>query len=163
MQRRLILMRHAQSAHRSLQGSDHERTLTTRGAHDAPRVAQRLTNLGWAPQRALSSDASRTRETWEAMTTILTGCPPPHFTRSLYLAGLEEIWTESHSVDSDIETLLVLGHNPGWEEALFTLSGERRSMTPANAALMTGDGEDWATALRGRWALSQLIRPEDLA
>ena len=66
-------------------------------------------------------------------------------------------------MDSDIETLLVLGHNPGWEEALFTLSGERRSMTPANAALMTGDGEDWATALRGRWALSQLIRPEDLA
>ena len=54
MQRKLILMRHAQSAHRSLQGSDHDRTLTERGARDAPRVAERLMRLGWAPQRVLS-------------------------------------------------------------------------------------------------------------
>jgi phosphohistidine phosphatase len=162
MERRLILMRHAKSAWATISSSDHERPLTDQGRHDAPRVARRLVTLGWEPEGVLSSDAQRTRETWQGMAEELVNTPAPLFSSALYLAGLEELWTEAHSVDAELKTLLVLGHNPGWEMALFALCGEDTSMTTANAALLIGSGDDWPTALRGRWRLSEIIRPREL-
>lgn len=162
MERRLILMRHAKSAWGTLNSSDRERPLDPQGRRDAPRVAGRLVTLGWAPDRVLSSDARRTRETWELMAGAFEAAVEPLFTSALYLAGLEEIWTEAHSVQPDTQTLLVLGHNPGLEVALTTLSGRDEPMTPANAALLLGHGDDWPSALRGSWQLSALIRPEKL-
>ena len=46
MTRRLIVMRHAKSSWKSGAATDHERPLNKRGRRDAPRVAQRLEELG---------------------------------------------------------------------------------------------------------------------
>ena len=88
--------------------------------------------------------------------------PKSHFTRALYHAGIEEIWTESLALDEAIETLMVLGHNPGWEQALHTLCGEHEAMSPASAALLEGEGPDWPSAIRARWRLVRVVRPESL-
>ena len=160
MKRRLVLMRHAESPWRSLASSDHERPLTAQGRCDAPRVAQHLVDLGWAPTALLSSDAQRTRETWEAMAECFMHTPTSHFTRALYHAGIEEIWTESHAIADAVEVLMVLGHNPGWEQAINALCGEHEVMTPASAALLEGEGPDWPSAIRARWRLVRIVRPE---
>ncbi len=162
MKRRLILMRHAKSAWNTLASSDHERPLNKRGVKDAPRVASRLVELGWEPDVVLSSDATRTQETWQGMATVFEAGPDVLLTHALYHAGLEELWTEAHSVNEAYETLLALGHNPGWEMALYALSGVHEEMTTANAALLEGSGESWPEALRGRWELHALIRPREL-
>ena len=161
MERRLILMRHAESAWKTLGGSDHDRPLTPQGSSDAPKVATHLVALGWRPEAVLSSDALRTRETWAQMSQAIPKAPEPLFAPALYLAGLEDIWSEAHSVNPSVETLLVLGHNPGWERAVFTLSGLDKVMTPATAMLLIGSGDDWPSALRGKWSLSEVIRPPD--
>ena len=163
MKRRLILMRHAESAWPTMASSDHERPLNEEGLREAPRVAARLLELGWSPSGVLSSDARRTRETWEAMASSMSGAAEPIFTHALYHAGLEELWTEAHAIDESLETLLVLGHNPGWEIALYTLCGVHRTMNTANAALLEGWGDDWPSALSGRWELHALICPRALS
>ncbi len=67
MTMRLIIMRHAKSDWNSGAASDHARPLNKRGRRDAPRVANRLGELGWQPDYVISSDSRRTRETLELM------------------------------------------------------------------------------------------------
>ena len=65
--KRLIVMRHAKSDWGTNAPTDHARPLNKRGQRDAPRVAQRLVELDWLPQYIVSSDSTRTRETYELM------------------------------------------------------------------------------------------------
>ncbi len=162
MQRRLILMRHAKSSWTSDAPTDHARPLSSRGRRDAARIAQVLEERGWAPEAVWSSDSERTRETWEVMEEALRDPPEAEFTHTLYCASLDEIWQEAHDWPPGIETMLVLGHNPGWEHAVSTLCGETTGMTTANAALLEGAGDDWVQALDGDWKLVEVLRPREL-
>ena len=161
MRRRLILMRHANSERRAL--SDHARCLDSRGQRDAQTMGRCLVERGWEPEAALSSDAERTRQTWAGMAPSMTREVSPHFTRALYLAGPDEIWTEAHHLSDEITTALILGHNPGWAYALQQMTGHDEHLTPATAALLHGEGDTWPEALEGRWDLVELIRPENLS
>ena len=82
--------------------TDHERPLNTRGRKAAPRVAERLHGLGWIPQVVHSSDATRTRQTWELMqagidVTVSLEPPPEEATgQHRALAGLGQVDLESH-------------------------------------------------------------------
>ncbi len=163
MNRRLILLRHAKSSWKDERQTDHERPLNRRGRESAPAVGARLLELGWRPDAVWSSDATRTVETWERMAEALgAGHVPIRFTRDLYLAGLAEIRTLARGWDDDLETVLVLGHNPGWENAASELSGRSTEMTTANAALLSGHGATWSEALGTTWTLVDLVRPRDL-
>ena len=162
MDRRLILMRHAKSAWHTDAVSDHDRPLNDRGRRDAPKIAQRLSDLDWLPDSVLSSDSKRTRQTWEQMAGVLTDPPEPLFTAELYHGGLNALWNEAHSLDAELETLLFLGHNPGCEEILYRLAGISERMTTANAALLEGTGDDWPSAIEGTWRLVELLRPKGI-
>ena len=151
-------MRHAKSSWKEAGLSDHDRPLNGRGRRDAPRVGARLTALGWIPDLAVSSDAERTRLTWEGMALA----SPVRFTPTFYLAGLREIRRDATDWDADLRTVLVLGHNPGWSEALMALSDEPSGMTTGNAGLLLGAGGTWLEALQNQWELIELIRPREL-
>jgi phosphohistidine phosphatase len=155
-------MRHAKSAWGTDASSDHERPLNGRGRQDAPRVAEQLIELEWEPDAVWSSDSRRTRETWDLMSERFAEAPEAHFTRELYLADLDAICDLAVEWSAHLHTVLVLGHNPGWEHAVAELSGEAEAMTTANAALLVGHGEDWAEALDGEWRLEAIVRPKDL-
>ena len=160
----LIVMRHAKSDWSDASESDHERSLNDRGRRDAPRVAQALVDAGWLPEQILSSDSQRTRETYEQMVSAFPHEVPGQFHATLYHAGLSEILAEAPSISEDVSILMVLGHNPGWQEAVHRLSGDYVTMKTANAALLEGEGADWADALRQRssWRLVDVIRAREL-
>ncbi len=163
MERRIILMRHAKSSWGSGVATDHERPLNERGRQSAPLVAQRLVHLGWIPEQLQSSDATRTRETWALMRTVFGDADiEEQFVSELYGAGLREIRALAESWHAEIGTMLLLGHNPGFEDTLQQLSGEPERMTTANAALLTGAGDSWRNALHSDWKLVEVIRPRDL-
>jgi phosphohistidine phosphatase len=162
MQRRLMLMRHAKSSWTSDVTTDHERPLNERGRRDARRVGKRLVKLGWVPDLVLGSDSRRTRETWKRM---LKHFPEVRtvFTRALYAGGPTELRTEVARLSADAHTALILGHNPGWEEAVKALSGREVRITTANVVLLEGKGATWSAALqRGRWSLAGVVRPKEL-
>lgn len=160
--RRLIVMRHAKSSWESGVTNDWERPINDRGRRDAPRIAARLVELGWTPDAVRSSDATRTRHTFEGMAAYLRPEPDVVFENGLYLGDLESIRASALDWDASWRTVLVLGHNPGWEDAVTQLVGETVGMTTANAALLEGEGEDWPRALLGRWRLEQVLRPKEM-
>lgn len=162
MKLRLIVMRHATAAWGGLLTADHERELEPHGHGEAQKIARALMAFGWTPDAVISSDATRTRQTWSAMQRALAEPIPAQFTRSLYHAGLAELTSELVGGALEGETILALGHNPGWEGVLQTLTGEARTMLPATAALLELNTESWSDAITAEWQLVAMLRPHEL-
>ncbi len=164
MNRRLIVMRHAKSSWDSDAPNDHARPLNKRGRLDAPRIAARLVDLDWVPKYVLSSDATRTRETFERMLPEFSVQPQVEFLSALYHSGPNDVAASMTLVPQYADTTMVLGHNPGWESVVHWLSGETITMTTANAALLRIEAEGWLDAIgrHGAWELVNVIRPKEL-
>lgn len=163
MKRRLIIMRHAKSSHSDPGQSDHARPLNERGRREAPEIARRLIELDWVPDLIISSDATRALQTWESMAPIFEEDLPLTIDEALYLSGAMEIIHALERAPEHIQTVLMLGHNPGWESALAYFSGEFHQMTTANAALLQGEGPGWQDMLQaGAFELVELLRPRSL-
>jgi len=83
------------------------------------------------------------------------------FFNSLYLAGYNEVLQESLVVPDSVNSLMVLGHNPGWEVLVHILSGRELEMTTANCVLLECRASSWREALekRGAWTLMQVVKP----
>lgn len=160
--RRLALMRHAKSAWDSDAPTDHERPLNPRGRRDAPRMGAWLVAQGWVPDLVVLSDSARTRETWARLAPSLPTRPEVMESRLLYHAGLAALRQHAAGWPDGARTVLALGHNPGWEEALARLSGRWETMTTGNVALLEGRGETWQAALGGAWSPVALARPKEL-
>jgi len=163
MNRRLVVMRHCKSSWQPDLASDLARPLNERGRRDAPRVAAELIARDWAPDAVYSSDSTRTTETWQLMAPVLGGAVPVSFSRGLYHAGLPQMRKSAEDWGDHLQTVLVLGHNPGWSEAVGILASRPVELTTGNAALLEGQGATWAEALAGKWTLTALVRPADLA
>ena len=161
---RLIVMRHAKSSWDSEAATDHARPLNPRGRHDAPRIGQRIESKGWLPDLVLSSDSTRTRETCRMMCAVWTKLPEVEYKSDFYHGSVEDIQAALATLSPPAETVLVLGHNPGWEHASRWFSGEYESMTTANAALLQIEAETWAQAAQacGEWTLVDYLRPREL-
>ncbi len=156
-------MRHAKSSWKSGASDDHSRPLNKRGRRDAPRIGEALVDLGWSPQRVLSSDSERTRQTWSLMSGAFNG-PQVSFTRDLYLAGPSEVEEAVGGLPTEVDSVMVLGHNYGWEGVVKWLCGEDVRLTTANAALLEGQGDSWEDALADApsWTLHRVLRPKEL-
>jgi phosphohistidine phosphatase len=126
-------------------------------------MGQELAARGWVPNLIASSDSQRTRETWAAMRSELgADSAEVLWSYDLYLAGLGDIQEHSATWGDDMQTVLALGHNPGWSDAASILSGRPVGMTTANCALLVGSGATWLEALSTSWELVALLRPREL-
>ena len=83
--RRIVLLRHAKAEWS--RESDHERPLAERGRQDAPAAGRRLAHSGTAPDLALCSTATRTRETWKLAVPRIRAAPQDRV-RGAALRGL---------------------------------------------------------------------------
>ena len=163
--KKLILMRHAKSAWNTNAPTDHARPLNERGRKSALLIANKLKELDWIPNLVLGSDSVRTQETWMRMEVSFFRCPPVRYFSELYHGDLTDLQHIIPTyVPNDIQCLLLLGHNPGWEEALCQLSGEYTRMTTANAALLRSSEVEWSKAILslGQWECERILRPKEL-
>lgn len=161
--KRLMIMRHAKSAWETDAPTDHARPLNARGRRDAPRVGVALAALGWRPDLVLSSDAARTRETWCGMSGPLDD-PPVRYHAELYLAGFGAVQRVVEAAGAEVETLMVLGHNPTMSTVAGLLSGEPLDLKTANVVLLEADVATWRELVTspGACRLVEHLSPRDL-
>lgn len=109
--RTLVIMRHAKAEAGA--PTDHERELTDRGHADASAAGAWLAGRGIAPDLALVSGASRTRQTWEDV-AIGAGwdLDLASVDEALYTASTEAALDVLREVDDAVATLVLIGHNP---------------------------------------------------
>lgn len=159
---RLIALRHAKSDWDAGAESDHARPLNARGRREAPIVGRKLVQHGFVPDLVLSSDARRTTETIEAIRPYFPAAEV-RFSGELYLAGISAVRRHAEAIDPCPETLLVVGHNPGWEDMVSELCGHPVEIKTAYAAVLESAAKSWREALQGgaRMQLAALITPKD--
>lgn len=115
--RTLILMRHAKAVRAHEADSDETRGLTGRGKREAALAGAAIEDAGLKPTLALVSTATRTRETAEH--GLQNFKLETRFDDTLYHAAPESIWDAF--TESDAETVVIVGHNPGIGELASAL------------------------------------------
>lgn len=113
MSLRLIVTRHAKSSWDSPATGDHDRPLNERGQNAATALGKWLAQRGEMPDLLLSSDARRTRETWDRISAELPGEASERWLRTLYLAPAQTMLDVLRAEGGSAAVVMVLGHNPG--------------------------------------------------
>jgi len=163
MLRRLLIMRHAKSSWDNPAQSDHERPLNARGRRAADAVGKTLSARGFAPQLIWSSDAQRTRETATLLIRAIPGAQTVTYSSAFYHAGAQTVIDTAAALGEpdSIETLMWLGHNPGWSDLFEHFTGQAHRFPTGSCAVLErrGDG-DWLDS--ESWTLKDMILPRDL-
>ena len=121
----LYLMRHAKSSWDFPELSDHDRPLNKRGRLDAPLMGQQLLSRDISPDLILTSSAVR------ALTTASLVAKELDYDReklqvsdNIYKAGRSELIKIIQHLPDEIDSLLLVGHNPVISEMANKLSPE---------------------------------------
>lgn len=155
----LLVLRHAQAAPEAPASSDKERALTEEGRRAAARVGRLVKDEALLPDLLLSSSARRTRETVSELCQSSGYAGPVHYLDSLYLAEARAIIEALHSHAGSAARVLLVGHNPGLEDLVATLTGESVSLPTAALVECTFELADWGALGGGKGRLERLFRP----
>lgn len=142
----LTLVRHAKSSWKADVPSDRERPLNKRGERDAPIMGACIADAGIRPSLIVSSPAVRA---W-AMAKVVArkiGYPLESLQRedNLYLASLNDLIDVVAAQDDAIESIMVVGHNPGLTDFANYLSPNLTSNLPtAGVVSVSIDRDDWS-------------------
>jgi len=168
--RRLILFRHAKSAW--LPGvQDHDRSVDERGERAAPLMGRYIAEQGLAPDLALVSSARRAQETWSLAEPAFATPVPKRDEARIYDASVDTLLALVRATGPEVRTLLMVGHNPGFEDLGDLLAGSGdpvalsrlRSKVPT-ASLIVIDIEvgAWSEFAAGRGRLERFVTPKSL-
>jgi phosphohistidine phosphatase len=111
--KRFVVVRHAKSSWSDPGLLDIERPLNKRGRRSAPRMADRLKELGVEPDLILSSPATRALATARTMADRLGSAEGGiRIVDAIYGAGSGELLDLIRSMDDPVSSLMLVGHNP---------------------------------------------------
>ena len=159
----LLVLRHAKSSWNDPARDDHERGLNKRGRRDGPRMGELVREYGLIPDLVISSDAVRARLTAEAVVEASGYDGEILLDQNLYMAGPADILSLLRTVREKAETVMIVGHNPGLEELVEQLTGERPDLPTgalAQIVLPIVRWSDLKPSTRGR--LMGHWRPKEL-
>ncbi len=151
----LVLLRHAKAE--PARADDHARVLAPQGRRDAAAAGRWFVATGISPDLVVVSTAERARQTWAGV-----GISPAVYDERLYLATEDELLDVVRETQEDVQTLVLVGHNPGLEELVRALDDSpsardrtNRGLSTCAVALLTVDG--WADL--GGAVLEELVVP----
>ena len=154
--KRLILFRHAKTERDSDSGRDFDRQLAERGRSDARRMGEEIRKLGLTVDLIVSSPAARAAETAQ-----LAGLQP-RFDERIYDASAGDLQTILQSVDDSVGSLMLIGHNPGFERLASRLIGENVEMATGSLAEIEIPVDAWPDTGSGAARLVRFLKPREL-
>lgn len=136
MSRELLILRHGKSDWSTDALSDFERPLAARGRKAVKRMGRWLREHRLLPDHIVSSPAERARQ------TTLRACkfagipkPPVLWEQNIYEAGVPDLLRVLAQCPQDKQRVMIVGHNPGFEDLVAYLGGEGTEIPP-NGKLM---------------------------
>lgn len=168
--RTVYLLRHAKSSWDDPSLPDIERPLAGRGQNAARRMGEYMRDNELIPDAVLCSSARRAVETWEGVRPAL-GPTKFHMAENLYMASPEIVLAWLRRLPADFSSVLVIGHNPTFEETArqLALEGHRKALArlhrkypTAALAVIHFDVDDWRAVGWGGGHLDRFVRPKDL-
>jgi phosphohistidine phosphatase len=158
----LLLLRHAKSSWDDPSLPDFDRPLAERGERDAPRIGRALAERGTIPELVISSTAVRAIQTAEKVTSHAKYEGELRLDPHIYGAGSAELMKVVRSLPGDYSTIMLVGHNPGFEDLLGRLTGTPQHMSTCNVACIGLEVNSWGNIEDGHGQLQWLLKPKSL-
>ncbi|NIX76530.1 histidine phosphatase family protein [Microvirga sp. c23x22] len=168
--RRLLLLRHAKSD-RPPGLLDFDRPLARRGQEAATLMGKYLKHEKLRPDLVLLSPSKRTEQTWTFVEPHVGGEPEIRRERRIYEAPVATLLKVLHAVEPEFHDVLMIGHNPGFEDlATFLIGhGERDNVhrialkyPTAGLAVIDFAHGKWAEIGARQGRLERFVTPKSL-
>ncbi len=162
----LYIMRHAKSDWSASGTSDFDRPINSRGQKNAKRIGKWMVDNNFLPEKIISSPAVRARQTAELLIQQLNNVnlKKVQFDKDLYLASMDELIECIQLYKSDLNSLMLIAHNPGMEQLVDYLLNPNSgmiNMTTANLAIIEFSKIDFNPEV-DKGELIALIKPKEL-
>jgi len=158
----LLLLRHAKSSWDNPGLRDFDRPLSARGERDAPRIGKALRKRAVTPALIFSSPAARAKATIEAVTKSAKLDAEPKFDEKIYGASTPELMRIIRRLPDESSCVLLVGHNPGFEDLVERLTGKSERMPTAALACIQFQIDHWDDVEDHKGTLDWLITPKQL-
>ena len=158
----LLLLRHAKSDWDDPSLRDFDRPLAARGERDAPKIGKALRKRGPVPDLIMSSPAARAKQTIEGVAKAARFELEIKFNQAIYDASSPELLQLIRSLPDDSSCVLLVGHNPGFEDLVGRLSGSHERMPTAALACIQFQIDKWEDVDDGKGKLAWLLTPKHL-
>lgn len=161
--KKLLLLRHAKSSWEDTSLPDFERPLNERGQRAAPLVGKFMREQKIRPDLVICSPAKRTRETIALVLKAAGIATELRYDERIYEASVASLLEIISQIEDDKTEVMLVGHNPGFENLLERLTGEAERMPTAALARITLNSEKWSEAGAEGGRLESFVKAKELA
>ena len=163
----LYIMRHAKSDWAVAGTSDFDRPINKRGNKSAIRIGEWMVENDCLPEKIISSPAKRAKQTIELLVDQIESKSKKeiNYEEDLYLASLDSLLENIQLYKNDVNSLMLVAHNPGLEDLVHFLSSqpsyEYKSMTTANLVIFEYKNNKFDIET-DKGKLLEFIKPKEL-
>lgn len=161
--KKVFLMRHAKSSWKDANVPDHDRPVKKKGEKDVKAMAKMLKHKKHLPDLILCSSAERAKQTAVLFKKASSYEGKIEYNDKLYMAEVPDLIATLKESPKKAKSVMVIGHNPGLEALLQTLTGKVETLPTSSIAYISLPIEEWSeinSEVEGK--LKKLWRPKDL-
>lgn len=161
--KRIVLFRHGKSDWLVEYGSDHDRPLQGRGKKSAKLMGRYLRQADLVPDALITSSAKRALRTAELANRDGEWGLDVQISTKLYGATPLDLVAVISTLSDDIESVVAVGHEPGWSSTVEYFTGARVQMPTAAMACIAVGASSWTDIGNASGELEWLVTPRMLA
>ena len=160
--KRILILRHAKSDWSDDNADDKDRVLNSRGVDEAKLTAKSMLQKKLSFDAIVSSPAARALQT-ATIVKKTTSYPKEILVEEcFYFSDMRRILAVIRRLDDQIETVLIVGHNPLWSNLVLFLAGKRILMDTGCMAELVSDVDSWEHFDTSQFTLQNYINPKEL-
>jgi phosphohistidine phosphatase len=157
----LLILRHAKA--KTSDADDFDRSLKKQGKRDARRIGRLLRDENMLPDLIVSSSAERCRKTVEHVLQDSGYRGETRLSGALYEANADALREFLRKLSDEVNSVVLVGHNPGLEELLEPLVGAYTPLSTSALAKIELSIDSWRDMSRDtRGHLSNVWQPREL-
>lgn len=157
----LFVLRHAKSSWQNPDSSDFDRELNEQGLRAAPAMGEAIYKNQFEPSMILSSPARRARQTAVLIKETALLESEIRYDERIYEASPLRLLQILSQQDAALDSIMIVGHNPGLEGLIKILTGELQPMPTAALAVIDLETNNWSEITAESGKLRIVIRPKD--
>jgi phosphohistidine phosphatase len=158
----LFLLRHAKASPAVAGMTDFERPLHEQGKQAAALIGRLLSGRGVTLDVVLSSPAHRARETIELVMKAANLEAELRYDQRIYEAGPDQLLDVISEIEDDKHPVMLVGHNPAFEELLQALTGQAEQLSAGALAKLVFAISTWRKIQEKNGRLDWVIQPKEL-
>ena len=157
----LFLLRHAKAENGAAGLADFDRGLNDRGRRESKAAGELIKNQNHQLDLVLSSPALRAHETTELALASAGLHSEIRFDLRIYEASVQILLAALSEVHDPTASIMLVGHNPGLEDLMRTLTGRAEQMKPATIANINLNIDQWSSIRENTGTLDWIVKPNE--